>query len=557
MQPSGFRGDFRIDDDARAVYGESAGIAQAVPRAVALPADANDVVTLVRWARAAGIPLVPRGSGSSMGGGAVGEGVAVDLTLLRRPPEIDALRGIVRCDAAVTRGMVEGTAAASGLRFPVDPSSGAFCTVGGMAATNAAGAHTMRYGAMREWVIGLDCVFADGSRTWVRRGGGVAPPGAIPAAVIAASASWRDRARTLPRRDVRKESSGYGVHAFAERGDLLDLLVGSEGSLAIFVGMELALCEAPWGTATLLAAFPTLHGAVRGAAVAREADAAACELLDRTFLQIAAEVRRLPVGPDSEAVLLIEIEERGANERSAEHTQFLSSTSRADTFSLEARAQALERALRAVGATAVHVGIDPETSEGLWAFRHAASPMLARLDQTLASMQVIEDGAVPPVHLAEYIAGVRRAIDRAGFRGVIFGHAGDAHIHANALVDVTEPDWHSRLERLFDEVVTLTASLGGTLTGEHGDGRLRTPVLNRVWAAEALQLFREIKHAFDPTGILNPGVKLPIAGQKVFGTIKYDRSLPPLPPRARRVLDRVARERAYDRSRLEMLEQEK
>jgi FAD/FMN-containing dehydrogenase len=183
--------------------------------------------------------------------------------------------------------------------------------------------------------------------------------------------------------------------------------------------------------------------------------------------------------------------------------------------------------------------------------------MLARLDQTLASMQVIEDGAVPPEHLAEYITGVRRAFDRAGFRGVIFGHAGDAHIHANVLVDVTEPTWQSRVERLFDEVVSLTASLGGTLSGEHGDGRLRTPVLDRVWPADALELFREIKLAFDPTCILNPGVKLPTVGQNVFGTIKYDRSLPPLPPRARRVLDRVARERAYDRSRLEMLEQEK
>jgi FAD/FMN-containing dehydrogenase len=232
-------------------------------------------------------------------------------------------------------------------------------------------------------------------------------------------------------------------------------------------------------------------------------------------------------------------------------------TGGADTSPLEARAQALDRALRSVGATAVHIGIDPETSEGLWAFRHAASPMLARLDQTLASMQVIEDGAVPPEHLAEYITGVRRAFDRAGFRGVIFGHAGDAHIHANALVDVTEPTWQSRVERLFDEVVSLTASLGGTLSGEHGDGRLRTPVLDRVWPADALELFREIKLAFDPTCILNPGVKLPTVGQKALGTIKYDRSLPSLPHRARRVLDRVARERAYDRSRLEMLEQEK
>ncbi|NUO39842.1 MAG: FAD-binding oxidoreductase, partial [Gemmatimonadaceae bacterium] len=171
---AGFRGVFRADAAARAVYSEAAGIAQIVPRAVAVPMDAEDVVGLVRWAGRTGTPLVPRGSGSSMAGGAIGDGVIVDLSRLAALGPVDAARRTVRCGPGVVRDAVDAAARAVGLQFPVDPSSGAYCTVGGMASTNSAGAHTLRYGAMRPWVEALDCVFADGSRAEVRRGG--APP---------------------------------------------------------------------------------------------------------------------------------------------------------------------------------------------------------------------------------------------------------------------------------------------------------------------------------------------------------------------------------------------
>jgi FAD/FMN-containing dehydrogenase len=170
-------------------------------------------------------------------------------------------------------------------------------------------------------------------------------------------------------------------------------------------------------------------------------------------------------------------------------------------------------------------------------------------------MQFIEDGAVPPERLAEYVRGIRAALDAQAVRGVIFGHAGDAHIHVNPLVDLTLPDWRERVARVLDDVVALTARLGGTLTGEHGDGRLRTPILDRIWPAEATAMFARVKHAFDPTGILNPGVKVPITGQRPIEQVKYDPDLPPLPEQARKALDHVERDRAYDEFRLAMLEE--
>jgi FAD/FMN-containing dehydrogenase len=197
--------------------------------------------------------------------------------------------------------------------------------------------------------------------------------------------------------------------------------------------------------------------------------------------------------------------------------------------------------------------VTTEEEKHLWEFRHAASPALSRLDPALASMQFIEDGAVPPSRLPDYVRGVRAALARQGIRGVIFGHAGDGHVHVNPLVDTRVAGWRARIEAVLDDVATLTAQLGGTLAGEHGDGRLRAPLLDRVWPAETLALFRDVKHAFDPSGILNPGVKVAIEGQQPIDDVKYDPLLPPLPLEARAALDRLVRDRDYSAFRLSLL----
>jgi len=170
VPPIGFRGVFRADDDARAVYSEAAGIGRAIPRAVALPADADDLSTLVRWASSSGTPLIARGSGSSMPGGAIGDGVIVDLSRWRDMAPVDIATRTIRVAPGVLRGEVDRAAREHGLRFPPDPSSGAFCTIGGMASTNAAGSHSMHFGATRRWVRALGCVFDDGNRAELRRG---------------------------------------------------------------------------------------------------------------------------------------------------------------------------------------------------------------------------------------------------------------------------------------------------------------------------------------------------------------------------------------------------
>jgi FAD/FMN-containing dehydrogenase len=536
--PTGFRGVFRADDEARAVYSESAGIARAWPRAVAVPIDASDLASLLAWASDEHIPLIPRGSGSSMPNGAVGDGVIVDLSRWRFMDPVDAAARTIRVGPGVTRGDVDATARQHGLRFPVDPSSGAFCTVGGMASTNAAGAHSLRFGPMRRWVRAIDCVFADGTRAEVRRGA-AAPTGVAALDRLRAALPQLEGARSELSRahaGVIKDSSGYGIAAFLASGDVVDLLVGSEGTLALFVGLELDLTPIAPATSSVLGAFASLDAAVEAAVAARSAGAAACELLDRTFLDVAASggaPRQLPA--DTECALLAEVEA-------------------SDTANASDAALAVERIFREAGATTVRVALDEHTETELWELRHAASPILSRLDPRLRSMQFVEDCAVPPRHLAEYVRGVRSILEAHETRGVIFGHAGDAHVHVNPLVDVGRSDWRTRVDSILNDVVTLAASLGGTLAGEHGDGRLRAPLMSRVWPSAALDAFRVVKAAFDPDGVLNPGTKLAEPTTPPIATVKYDPELPALPPRARRALDHVERERAYARFRLDLLD---
>ena len=144
-------------------------------------------------------------------------------------------------------------------------------------------------------------------------------------------------------------------------------------------------------------------------------------------------------------------------------------------------------------------------------------------------------------------------LERSATTGVIFGHAGDAHVHVNPLVDVSRRDWRDRVEHILLDVTDLVSSLKGTLTGEHGDGRLRTPLLDQVWTAEERRRFAMIKQAFDPSGVFNPGVKIPLPGQRAVDVVKYDPALDPLPAAARDALHIVERERAYARFRLDLL----
>jgi FAD/FMN-containing dehydrogenase len=173
-------------------------------------------------------------------------------------------------------------------------------------------------------------------------------------------------------------------------------------------------------------------------------------------------------------------------------------------------------------------GVSATERENLWKIRHGASPALAALPAERRSLQVIEDGCVPVAALGRYLAGIRDAAQEAGIAVVAFGHAGDGHLHVNALVDTTQPGFEARLEQLLTTVTELVISLGGTPTGEHGDGRLRTGFLERLYGPVVTGLFREIKQAFDPAGVLNPGIIIP-DGTPPLAALKVGARAEPIP----------------------------
>jgi FAD/FMN-containing dehydrogenase len=528
--PQGFRGPFRTDVPARALYAEGAGIFRIIPAAVAVPADRDDLVALVRWAGETATALVPRGAGSGMPGGNVGPGVVVDLTRgFRSPPVIDAEAGTARAGASITYRELNDAAAAHGLRLPPDPSSGNFCTIGGMVATNAAGARTVKYGAMRSWVRSVEFVSAEGEVGVA----GTRAPGhrgtEVERRLEAGVAPWlRQHQLTLENAGpkTRKNSAGYLLANYPDDDWVKHLLIGSEGTLAFITDVEVSLAPLPASLSTLLVTLRSLDDVAPAVRALAPLAPSALELLDKTYLDFArATGSRVPSG--TEALLLVEF---------------------------EGDAREGERTVQGIAATTV-VADDPAAVARLWELRHLASPILAGLPDHMRSLQVVEDGCVPLDRLGEYITALRRGADECGFQIVIFGHAGDGHVHANVLANTSDADLAERLERCLGEVSATQIALGGTTAGEHGDGRLRAPFVESLYGAAYMEGCRRVKAAFDPQGILNPGVKLTVHGSRLTaGMLKVGAGAPAIPDAIARTLRSIEKEARWGVDRLRLLQ---
>ncbi len=505
LAAAGFRGAVLHGAAECEPFSGAAGILASVPRAVVVPADAADVATLVRWASIHHVDLVARGAGTGMPGGNVGSGTVVDLVPgLRALGTPDAAARRIRAEPGVTLCALNARCAPAGLHLPVDPSSGERCTLGGMIANNSAGAHSVRYGATRSWVEALDLVLADGTPVRAVRGRPPEHPRlcAILDRVDAALRPEREAIEAAwPR--VRKNSSGYALLEYLRSGDAVDLLVGSEGTLALVTAAELRLAPVPPARGVALLEFTELEAAGAAVQTVLELEPATCEILDRTFLDLvrAAGVDAgYPLRADLEAILFVEME----GESDAEV------------------ADALRRVAVAVAGVADRTSLatDAEQQARFWKVRHAASPLIAQRADGRVSMQFIEDGVVPVARLPDYIRALRRVLGAHRVPAVIFGHAGDGNLHVNPLVDVTAPGWRATVEAILREIADEVVALGGTLAGEHGDGRLRAPLLATIWGDPMVRRFRAVKQAFDPDGILNPGVILPLAGQRPLDALR-------------------------------------
>ena len=513
--------DFRT----RAAYSEGAGIYRVVPAAVAVPRTVEELQQLVSWAGETGTPLVPRGAGSGMAGGNVGRGVVVDLSGGFRWTAPDWANRTLWAGASVTWAGVTAAARPFGLRLPPDPSSGAFATAGGMAATNAAGPRSVRHGSVRRWIEAIEIVAADGAARRITRGAGSGERFRV-------SADQRQLVKSyFPK--TRKNSAGYALDRFADSGDELDLLIGSEGTLAFITAVEWRLEPIPPDVAGVALGFGDLRQLAEAVPYLVALNPSAVELLDRTLLEFVRETDAAPSLPDGlEGLLLVEFERE---------TQ-------------AAAGGVVGDAVRGLRSSTAHVAtaIDRAGLEALWAIRRLASPALARLPEHRRSLQIIEDGCVPLERLPDYVAGIRTAAERHGIPVAIFGHAGDGHVHVNALPDVTTSGWRDSLAALYADAAELLQQLEGTPSGEHGVGRLRAGLLERFYGPTVMALFRELKQSYDPRSILNPGVIIPSADWAPLSDLKVGADAATIPEDVARRLREVERTARWSTPKLDL-----
>jgi FAD/FMN-containing dehydrogenase len=511
------------DPRVRAAYSEAAGIYRILPAAVAIPQDVSDLVALVRQSTESRTALIPRGAGSGMPGGNVGSGVIVDLGTRFSELVIDPQRRSARAGASVTWSQVNDAARPYGLRLPPDPASGPFATSGGMVATNAAGPRTVRYGSVRQWVEGVEVVEADGTVSTVNRGAGSGKRFTL----------TPDTRHLITSRypKTRKNSSGYALDRFAETGDEVDLLVGSEGTLAIVTAVHWRLDPIPPDIAGAALGFADLASMTEAVPYLLSLKPSAIELLDESLLRLIGEGG----APRVASLLLVEFER--------------------DTAA--AARGVVGDAVRGLKASLVHVetAIDRAGLEQLWNVRRLASPALARLPASQRSLQVIEDGCVPLHCLGDYVAGLRQAAAARNIPVAIFGHAGDGHVHVNALPDTTRAGWHAALQGLFEDVTSLLLSLGGVPSGEHGVGRLRAGLLEQFYGTEVMSLFRDVKRAYDPLSILNPGVIIPAHDWSPLAALKVGEGAAAIPEDIAARLRDVERSAAWATPKLELTRQ--
>jgi FAD/FMN-containing dehydrogenase len=523
---------FHTEERARAAYSEGAGIYRIEPQAVVVPRTLDDLRHLLAWARAESRGLIPRGAGSAMGGGNVGDQVIVDLTAMDdRVLELQPAARRARTSSGVTWDELRAAASLEGLRLPPDPSSGRWATLGGMVSTNASGARTVRYGSIRPWVEELELLTTDGEALHLKRGVPASDAVAAVRRFEAEAAPAIRAAEPLIRArfpHTRKNSSGYALDAWLRSGDLLDLVVGSEGTLALITGITWRLDRVPATTAALRASLGSLDQLADAVGALLDHKPSAVEMLDRTFLDLVADHVTLPAGERPDAILLVEFE---ADSADAAHAVTRAAATAIAPF-----------------ATRVETALEDRDVRDLWALRHAASPILARLPASRRSLQVIEDGCVPVARLGEYVRAVRDAARRQQLEVVLFGHAGDGHLHCNLLPDVTADGWEARVAALLADVTEAVVALGGTPSGEHGDGRLRAPLLQQVFGPEIVALFHGVKRAFDPHGILNPGIKLGSAPS--IAQLKVGSHAAAIPDDIARALRDIERNAGYAVARL-------
>ena len=485
------------------------GIFSIEPAAVVYPADVGDVVATVRFAAANGLTVHPRGAGSGLCGAALGHGIVIDFSrYMNRLITLDRNEKFFVCQPGYRLSELDAQLNGAGLFFPPDPSSGEYATFGGMAGTNASGAHSVKYGNVSDYVLDAQIVWSDGTISTLSEISNT-PGDSLPSRFRQVRDMYEQNRVMIENAypAVPCNTAGYNLRGMVANGqlDLRRLLTGSEGTLGVVTQLQLKLIEKPAFDSLVVAFFPDLFLAAEAMQHLLPMGPSGIEIMDRSLLTLARDncpalEREIP--SDVAAILLIEFD--AATREAAE--------------SLARQSQ--QRIHDAHLSDASFLAVTREQKDRFWAVRKAAVPILYRLKGERKILALIEDAAVPTRQLPPYFKGLYDLLDRQGVPFVIYGHIAKGLLHTRPLLNLKQDRDIRLMKTLADGLCDLVHSLGGTVSGEHGDGRLRSAYLEKQYP-EIYPLFLKIKAILDPEGLMNPEIITHHDPEQMMKSLRY------------------------------------
>ncbi|MCK8818072.1 anaerobic glycerol-3-phosphate dehydrogenase subunit C [Natroniella sulfidigena] len=496
-------GEVLVDEISRTLYSTDASIYKIKPLGVAFPKNKEDVQAILKYAYQHQLSILPRGAGSGLTGQVLGKGIVLDFTkYMNQIKKIDLANSQVTVEPGITLGVLNQRLAEDNKFFPPDPSSSDYCTLGGMLANNASGGHSVKYGSTLDYTIELEVILANGEQVHLKNLKLDSPKLEEKLNADNLEGKIYNRIKDLLINNQEliaehipaapKNCSGYRLEEALTGDDLnlANLIVSSEGTLAVITEATLKIEELPKTKAIALLHCDELDKAGRAVSEILALDPSAIEIMDHQFLDLVRENysdidARLP--DQVSTALLVEME--GNNRAEVEEK----------IEQLESKIyHQLELAFE------LDTAYEKKEQEKLWAIRKSAVPILNKLKGPKRIVGFVEDVAVMPTKLPDYIRGFKEIMDKYQVTAIIYGHAGHGNTHPRPLLNLKDQADIEKMESIAREVYALVRELDGTISGEHGDGLVRTQFLKDIYGP-TYDLFKEVKEIFDPKNILNPG----------------------------------------------------
>ncbi|WP_098730156.1 FAD-binding and (Fe-S)-binding domain-containing protein [Brevibacterium epidermidis] len=476
--------DFSIDDTDRAAYSSDASLFRLVPAAIVFPHDEEEVARVLSVARRLGVPITSRGAGTSIAGNAIGRGIVLDFSLhMNAVLDLDPDEQSAWVQSGCVHAHLQKQAKPHGLRFGPDPSTHTRCTIGGMIGNNACGPRALGYGRTGDNILALKIMLIDGTVVTLDGSDASTTFPRLHELVAQNLGTIRTNFGTFSR-----QVSGYGLESLLpENGfDVRRAFAGTEGTWGVIIAAKMRLVKDPSFTSAVVLGYEDMVAAAHDAPLLKDFPVAACEGLDSRMLDRVIDTKgaeAVPPLPEGAGWLVVELTGEDEAELETETQHLISESKSLDSAVLDAKAAAEVWAIRADGAGLVSRTPDGRDAHAGW-----------------------EDSAVPVDHLGDYLHDLMELLEEHGLWGIPYGHFGDGCLHMRVDFPLEDPNGGQVMRDFMVAATKLVARYGGSVSGEHGDGRARSELLRLMYTPAALDLFSQVKRLFDPQHLLNPGV---------------------------------------------------